>query len=147
MDSDLWKTLSSFDLLHSEYEWSSIIWSYWKHDAVLSITIVPRVRLHWRPWRLDVVSDEILDVFDYRKFVPVNWMCKKQTSVSHDSTKSEVISLDAELRMDGMSALDLRDLRDEIKIPTRTSSLIPTRRDTITKIMMSCLMRIPLSQA
>ena len=34
-------------------------------------------------------------------------MCKKQTSVSHSSTEAEVISLDAGLRMDGISALDL----------------------------------------
>ena len=37
-------------------------------------------------------------------------MCKKQTSVSHSLTESEVISLDARLRMDGISALDLWDL-------------------------------------
>ena len=37
-------------------------------------------------------------------------MCKKQTSVSHSSTESESISLDAGLRMDGISALDLWDL-------------------------------------
>ena len=37
----------------------------------------------------------------------VSWMCKKQTSVSHSSTESEVISLDAGLRMDGTLPLDL----------------------------------------
>ena len=37
-------------------------------------------------------------------------MCKKQTSVSHSSTESEIISLDAGLRMDGVPALDLWDL-------------------------------------
>ena len=36
--------------------------------------------------------------------------CKKQTSVSHSSTESEIISLDAGLRMDGIPALDLWDL-------------------------------------
>ena len=41
---------------------------------------------------------------------PVSWMCKKQTSVSHNSTESEIISLDAGLRMDGIPALDLWDL-------------------------------------
>ena len=43
-------------------------------------------------------------------FVPISWMCKKQTSVSHNSTESEIISLDAGLRLDGISALDLWDL-------------------------------------
>ena len=37
-------------------------------------------------------------------------MCKKQTSVSHSSTESEVLSWDAGLRMDGIPALDLWDL-------------------------------------
>ena len=37
-------------------------------------------------------------------------MCKKQTSVSHSSTESEVISLDAGLRMDRLLALDLWDV-------------------------------------
>ena len=37
-------------------------------------------------------------------------MCKKQTSVSHRSTESEIISLDAGLRLDGLLALELWDL-------------------------------------
>ena len=37
-------------------------------------------------------------------------MCKKQTSVSHVSTESEIISVDAGLRMDGDLALDLWDM-------------------------------------
>ena len=37
-------------------------------------------------------------------------MCQKQTSVSHSSTESEIIALDAGLRMDGIPALDLCDL-------------------------------------
>ena len=34
-------------------------------------------------------------------------MCKKQTSVSHNSTESEIIPFDAGLRMDGLPAQDL----------------------------------------
>ena len=37
-------------------------------------------------------------------------MCKKQTSVSHSSTETEINSLDAGLRMDGIPAHDLWDL-------------------------------------
>ena len=37
-------------------------------------------------------------------------MCKKQTSVSHSSTESEIISLDAGLKLDGLPALELWDL-------------------------------------
>ena len=41
--------------------------------------------------------------------MPISWMCKKQTSVSHSSTDAQVISLDAGLRMAGIPALDLWD--------------------------------------
>ena len=49
-------------------------------------------------------------VFGSHTFVPISWMCKKQTSVSHSSTESEIISLDAGLGLDGIPALDLWDL-------------------------------------
>ena len=42
--------------------------------------------------------------------IPISWMCMKQTSVSHSSTESEIISLDAGLRLDGIPVLDLWDL-------------------------------------
>ena len=51
-----------------------------------------------------------LCVFGRHAFVPISWMCKKQTSVSHSSTESEIISLDAGLRLEGIPALDLWDL-------------------------------------
>ena len=43
-------------------------------------------------------------------FVPMSWMCKKMTSVSHISTESEIVYLEAGLRMDGIPALHLWDL-------------------------------------
>ena len=49
-------------------------------------------------------------VFGSHTFVPTSWMCKNQTAVSHSSTESEIISLDAGLRLDGIPALDLWDL-------------------------------------
>ena len=55
-------------------------------------------------------SGGTLCVFGSHTFVPNSWMCKKQSSVSHGSTESEIISLDAGLRLDGIPALDLRDL-------------------------------------
>ena len=59
-------------------------------------------------------SGRILCIFGSHTFVPISWMCKKQTSVSHSSTESEIISLDASLRMDGIHALDLWDLIVEV---------------------------------
>ena len=55
-------------------------------------------------------SGGTLCIFGSHTFVPISWMCKKQTSVSHSSTESEIISLDAGLRFDGLLALDLWDL-------------------------------------
>ena len=52
-------------------------------------------------------SGGTLCVFGSHAFVPKSWMCKKQTSVSHSSTDSEIISLDAGLRLDGIPALDV----------------------------------------
>ena len=43
-------------------------------------------------------------------FVPTSWMCQKQTSVSHNSSESEIISLDTGLRLDGVPLLELWDL-------------------------------------
>ena len=48
--------------------------------------------------------------FGSHTYVPMCWMCKKQTAVSHSSTESEIISLDTGLRLDGVPALELWDL-------------------------------------
>ena len=55
-------------------------------------------------------SGGTLCVFGSHTFVPISWMCKKQTSVSHSSTESEIISLDTGLRLDSLLALELWDL-------------------------------------
>ena len=55
-------------------------------------------------------SGGTLCVFGSHTLVPISWMCKRQTSVSHSSAESEIICLDAGLRLDGIIALDLWDL-------------------------------------
>ena len=55
-------------------------------------------------------SEGTLCIFGSHTFVPISWMCKKQTAVSHSSTESEIISLDTGLRLDGLPALELWDL-------------------------------------
>ena len=54
-------------------------------------------------------QNRILCIFGSHMFVLISWMSKKQTSVSHSSTESEIVSLDAGLRVDGVPALDLGD--------------------------------------
>ena len=51
-------------------------------------------------------SGGTLCVFGSHTFVSISWMCKKQAAVSHSSTESEIISLDAGLRLDGSPALE-----------------------------------------
>ena len=67
-------------------------------------------------------SGGTLCIFGSHTFVPISWMCKKQTSVSNSSTEAEIISLGAGLRMDGIHALDLWDLVIEVfhSVPNRT---------------------------
>ena len=60
------------------------------------------------------LREGILCMFGSRTFVPIRWMCKKQASISHSSTESEIISLGAGLRMDGLLALDLWDVVIEV---------------------------------
>ena len=55
-------------------------------------------------------SGGTLCIFGSHAFVPLSWMCKKQTPVSHSSTESENISLDTGLRLDGLLVLEFWDL-------------------------------------
>ena len=78
-----------------------------------------------KQWRLGLFQDsdfagnledskstfgETLCVSGSHTFVPVSWMCKKQTVVSHSSTKSENISVEIGLRLNGLLGLELWDL-------------------------------------
>ena len=60
------------------------------------------------------ISGGLLCIFGSQTFVPISWMCKKQTSVSQSSTEAEIIYLDAGLRMDGIPALNLWDFVIEV---------------------------------
>ena len=57
-----------------------------------------------------ITSGRTLYFFGSHTFVPINWMCKKQTAVSHNSAESEIISMDTKLRLNGLPALELWDL-------------------------------------
>ena len=55
-------------------------------------------------------SGGTLCIFGSHIFVPISWMCKKQTSVFHSSKESEIISLDTGLKLHGLPSLELWDL-------------------------------------
>ena len=111
MDSSMWWTTNKVDFKYSSHTWLSSILSHVGNTA--------------RHCRLGLFQDSdfvgdledsksssggVLCIFGSRTFVLVSWMCKKQTSVSHSSTESEILSLDAGLRMDGLLVLDLWDI-------------------------------------
>ena len=84
-------------------------------------------------------SGRTLCVFGSHTFVPISWMCKKQTSVSHSSTESEIISLDTGLRLDGLLALELWDLIVSVfgnisHISDRTGQLVNGKHKSHKKI-------------
>ena len=66
-------------------------------------------------------SGGTLCIFGSQTFVPISWMRKKQTAVSHSSTESEIISLDTGLRLDGLPALELWDLNISVGNVSRVS--------------------------
>ena len=76
-------------------------------------------------------------VFGSHTYVPISWMCKKQSSVSHSSTESEVISLDAGLRLDGVPALDFWDLTNSVLGNTTQTTERPGRLVIIDKSQRS----------
>ena len=49
-------------------------------------------------------------MFGSRTFVPLTWLCKKQTCVSHSSTEAEFVALDAALRLEGLPCLQFWEL-------------------------------------
>ena len=80
-------------------------------------------------------------------FVPISWMCKKETAVSHSSTKSEIISLDIGLRLDGLLALELWDLTVSVlgsvtQTSDRTGRLVDTERSQYSQGKINVLKNI-----
>ena len=80
------------------------MWETLPNNADWDFFKTPILREIWRTQNLRQV--ERCAFFGSHTFVPISWMCKKQTSVSHSSTESEIITLDAGLRLDGIPALE-----------------------------------------
>ena len=79
-------------------------------------------------------SGRTLCIFGSHTFVPISWMCKKQTAVSHSSTEPEIICLDTGLTFVGLLALELWDLIVSVfgsvsQISDRTGRLVNVKRN------------------
>ena len=86
---------------------SIAMWVILQNNADLDCFKTPVLRETLRIQNLHEVEH---CAFGSNTFIPVSWLCEKQTSVSHSSTESEIISLDAGWRLGGIPALDLWDL-------------------------------------
>ena len=82
-------------------------WCYVKTQTLPVILKGSRPTSGERGWASFVVSG-------VERSYPEDGLARKQSSVSHSTTESEIMSFDAGLRRDGISALDLWDLVIEV---------------------------------
>jgi len=68
-------------------------------------------------------SGAILCLMGPNTYVPISWFCKKQGSISNSSTESELISLDAALRTEGIPALMLWETVLDVFCPLTPAQL------------------------
>ena len=126
MESGMWQTICKIDFVDSSQtnsdnivmcatQLSIVDWVYSKTQTLL-VTLKTRSQ-----------PQGSLVYLRKSNICSASWMCKKQTSVSHISTESEIISLDAGLRMDGLSALDLWDVVIKV-LRSSKSTESPTHR-------------------
>ena len=86
MDQSLWQTLGAFDVLRSSHKWVQTMLSCGKKTAQQC-----RLGLFQDSDFAGYLEDSkstsggLLCIFGSHTFVPISWMCKKQTSVSHRS--------------------------------------------------------------
>ena len=110
MDRCLCQKIISFDLLQSSHMWIQTVLFWRKHCQTMQLGTGTRFRLRGWSWGFKIFIRWNIVRFESHTFVAISWMCKQQTSVSHSSTESEIISLDARLRLEGIPALDFWDL-------------------------------------
>ena len=109
MDKSLCSTFMSSDLLHSSYVWIQTVFPCGKHCQTMQTGTVSRLWLRRRSWVLKIHFWRNV-VHIWKPYIPISCMCEKQTSVSPNSTESEIISVNAELILVGILALDFWDL-------------------------------------
>ena len=110
MDPSSWQTIISFDLLHSLYMWKQTVLQCGKDCQTMQTGTVSRLRF------CRILRIQNLHQVEHCAFLEVIHLfqsvgcARNRLSVSHSSTESEIISLDAGLSLDGIPALDLWDL-------------------------------------
>ena len=72
-----------------------------------------------------------------RTFVPITWICKKQGAVSHSSTESEVIALEASTRLEGIPLLILWEQVIDVFAPANSERNFASRKPPKGEILSS----------
>ena len=91
---------------HIHHEWIQTILFFGKHITTMQIKECFKILILRDLEDSKSTSVRLLCIFGSHTFVPISWMCKKQTSVSHSWTES--------FTQDGIPALDLWDLVIEV---------------------------------
>ena len=102
MDKSLWQTIMSFDLLHSSYMWIQTVLPCGKHCQTMRTGTLQEILRIQNLHQVDHCAFlEVIRLFQSVGCVRIKLQFR---------TESEIISLDAGLRLDGIPALDLWDL-------------------------------------
>ena len=127
--------LESLDFLHSSYMWIQTVLPCGKHcannadwDCFKTLTLREILKIR------NTLLEEHCALLEVIHLCLQVGLCKKQTSVSHSSTESEITSLDAGLRIDGLPALELWDLivsllRNVTQTPDRSGRPVVTNKN------------------
>ena len=87
-------------------------------------------------------SGGLLCVFGSHTFIPISWMYKRQSAVSHSSAESEIVSLDAGLRTDGIPSSTILGVRVwkhcPVDQPRETLSVTNAREPIRLSLSLSC---------
>ena len=111
MDQSLWQTIISFDLLHSSYMWTQTVLSCGKHFQTMQIGIVSRLRFGRRSWGFEIyVRWNVMRFWEVIHLFQSVGCVRNKLQFRTVQQESDIISLDARLRLDGKPTLDLWDL-------------------------------------
>ena len=84
-----------------------------------------------------------------KTFVPITWISKKQTAVSHSSTEAELISLDAGMRTEALPILSFWDTICQVfhqdRLPAGTGPQVPPKGQSLGELLEKYIDWIPPS--
>ena len=111
MDTSLWQMFGKIYIIHPSHKWLPPTLSCGQHSSPLSTWSVPRLRLCWRLWGLEINHGRSLMYLRKPNIcLPSVRRVRNKRQYPTVLQKTEIISLDAGLRMEELLALDLWDV-------------------------------------